>query len=219
MAVEVAAGAAGAAAAAAGASDMLRPASIYRRFVASTRGVAAIEFAMILPVMLILLLASFDGGRAIAIYMKVRSATYTLGAITNQYSTIHDTDMQAILGASSVVLAPYSSSPIVAVISEVSISAAKATTASVVWSNTLNGTVISYSGLAVGSTVTLPTSLNTTNNNACNTYTSGSCNLIYAQVSYTYTPSFGYFAKGGITLSDSLFVSPRSSASITRTSP
>ena len=33
-----------------------------RRFLASTRGVAAIEFAMILPVLATLLLATFDGG-------------------------------------------------------------------------------------------------------------------------------------------------------------
>ena len=41
--------------------------SVYRRFIASTRGVAAIEFAMILPVMLILLLATFDAGNGIAV--------------------------------------------------------------------------------------------------------------------------------------------------------
>ncbi len=37
---------------------------LYNRFAASTRGVAAIEFAMILPVLATLFLATFDGGRA-----------------------------------------------------------------------------------------------------------------------------------------------------------
>ena len=60
---------------------------LYRRFIASTRGVVAIEFAAILPVLLIILLATFDGGRAIVVYMKVRSATYVLASVTNQYST------------------------------------------------------------------------------------------------------------------------------------
>jgi Flp pilus assembly protein TadG len=58
--------------------------STYRRFVDSTRAVAAIEFAMIMPVLAVLFLGSFDGGRAIAIYMKVRSMTYAVDAITNQ---------------------------------------------------------------------------------------------------------------------------------------
>jgi Flp pilus assembly protein TadG len=77
---------------------MKRRPGICRRFAAADRGVAAIEFAIILPVLLIMLLATFDAGRAIAIYMKVRSATYTLAAITNQYSMsapIQSADMQA----------------------------------------------------------------------------------------------------------------------------
>jgi Flp pilus assembly protein TadG len=184
------------------------PVSAYHRFIASTRGVAAIEFAMILPVLLILLLATFDGGRAIAVYMKVHSATYTLAAITNQYSTnspIQSADMTAITGATSAVLAPYSSSSIVVVISQVYIKASGQTTATVDWSATLNGTA-----LAVGSSVTLPATI-ASSTNTCGTYP---CYLIVSQVSYTYTPVFGYFGTGGITFSDSEYVTPRSSTCI-----
>jgi Flp pilus assembly protein TadG len=182
--------------------------SVYRRFIASTRGVAAIEFAMILPVILILLLATFDGGRAIAIYMKVRSATYILGAITNQYSTttpIQASDMQAITGATSAVLAPYSSSPIVVTISQISINSNAATAGTVNWSYSLNGTA-----LAQNSSATIPAGFLPLNTKSpCgSTYP---CYLLLASVSYSYTPSFGYFAKGGITLSDSVYVTPRSS--------
>jgi len=181
---------------------MPRLVSVYRRFVASTRGVAAIEFAMILPVMLILLLASFDGGRAIAVYMKVRSATYTLAAITNQYTTIQSTDMASIVGATSVVLAPFSSSPVVVTISQIKVSSASKATVS--WSYSLNGTALTQT-----SSVTLPAAL--FSNNSCGQYP---CYLIFGQVSYTYTPSFGYFGKGGIVLSDSIYVTPRSTMCI-----
>jgi len=187
---------------------MPRPVSVYRRFIASTRGVAAIEFAMILPVMLILLLATFDAGSAIAVYMKVRSATYILAAITNQYSTttpIQSTDMTAITGATSAVLAPYSSLPVVVVISQLSISAGGKTTATVDWSATLNGTA-----RAVASSVSLPAAI-ASSTNTCGTYP---CYLILGEVSYTYTPVFGYFAKGGIALSDSVYATPRSSICI-----
>lgn len=179
--------------------------SPYRRFVASTRGVVAIEFAAILPVLLVMLLATFDGGNAIAVYMKVRAAAYTLASVTNTYSTavpISSGAMTTITGASAQVLAPYTGSPVV-VISELSISAAKAATGTVRWSATLNGTA-----LAAGSTVTLPSSLNTANNNTCNAYP---CYLILANVSYTYTPLFGYFAVGGIALSDTVYATPRAS--------
>ena len=116
---------------------MRRLTRLYRRFHVSTRGVVAIEFAVILPVLVIMLLATFDGGNAIAVYMKVRSATYVLASITNQYSTaipIQSSNMTGIMNATTAVLAPYSSTPVVAVISELTISAAKATTAKVRWS-------------------------------------------------------------------------------------
>jgi len=184
---------------------MAAPLRPYRRFVASTRGVVAVEFAAILPVLLILLLATFDGGNTIAVYMKVRAAAYTLAAVTNTYSTavpISSSEMSDITGAAAQVLAPYSGSPVV-VVSELSVSAAKTTTGTVRWSATLNGTALS-----AGSSVTLPSTLNTANNNTCNTYP---CYLILAQVSYTYTPLFTYFSKSGITLSDTVYATPRSS--------
>jgi Flp pilus assembly protein TadG len=170
--------------------------NIFRRFIASTRGVAAIEFAMILPVLMTLFLASFDGGRAIAVYMKVRAATYALDAITNQYTTIQSTDMTAILGATAVVLAPYSSSPVTVTISQLALN--NKGKAKVSWSATLNGTA-----RKVGSSVTVPAALATP-----------SSYLILGEVSYKYTPLFGYFSSTPITLSDSLYVTPRSSACV-----
>jgi Flp pilus assembly protein TadG len=166
-------------------------ANILRRFHDSTRGVAAIEFAMILPVLATIFLAAFDGGRAIAVYMKVRAATYSLAAITNQYSTIQSTDMTSITGATSVIMAPYSNTPIVITISQIAISSKGVATVS--WSYSQGGTALSQ-----GSTVTVPTNLAVKS-----TY------LIFAQVSYTFSPVFGYFGSGGITFSDNLYVTPR----------
>lgn len=184
---------------------MRRLIRLYRRFIVSTRGVVAIEFAAILPVLLIMLLATFDGGNAIVAYMKVRAATYVLASITNQYSTavpIQSSNMTGIMSATTAVLAPYSSTPLAAVISELTISATKATTAKVRWSATQNGTA-----LAAGSSVTLPTGISASTN-TCGKYP---CYLILAKVTYTYTPLFGYFASGGITLSDTVYATPRSS--------
>ena len=178
-------------------------ANIYWRLIISTRGVAAIEFAMIMPVLMILLLAAFDGGRAIVIYMKVRSATYTVAAITNQYTTIQSSDMTSIVGAPSVVLAPDSSTPATVVISQIKISTGG--TAKVGWSYALNGTALTQ-----GSTATIPAGL-VASGNTCGTYP---CYLILGQVSYTYSPLFGFFGKGGINLADSIYVTPRSSACI-----
>jgi Flp pilus assembly protein TadG len=181
--------------------------STYARFIGSTRATAAIEFAAVLPVLLILFLASYDAANAITVYMKVRSATYTLAAITNQYGTgtnsqISTTTMTAITAATGAVLAPYSSTPTVVVISQ--IKATSNTQAKVSWSYSVNGTALTQ-----GASFTLPTNLA---NNACgagNYSSSSPCYFILASVSYTYTPTFGYFIKNAITLSDSLYMTPR----------
>ena len=159
---------------------------------------------MIMPVLAIIFLATFDGGRALAVYMKVRSATFTLAAITNQYSTIQSTDMTSIVGATSAVLAPYSSTPTVVTISQLSM--ANTGKATVSWSYSLNGTA-----RAQGATVVIPTNLQPANNTTCGSYP---CYLIFAEVSYTYTPMFGYFTVGTVALSDSLYATPRSSACV-----
>jgi Flp pilus assembly protein TadG len=172
---------------------MLHRIRILRRFGKSTRGIAAVEFAMILPVLATIFLASFDGGRAVATYMKVRAATFALAAITNQYSTIQSSDMTSITGATSVVMAPYPATPTnpVVTITQIAISAKGQATVS--WSYSQGGTA-----LAQGSSVTVPSNLAVKN-----TY------LIFAQVSYTFTPVFGFFGSGGITFSDNLYVTPR----------
>jgi Flp pilus assembly protein TadG len=182
---------------------MMRPRQqIWRRFARSTRGVAAVEFATVLPVLTLMFLASFDGGRAIAVYMKLRAASYALAAISNQYGVIKDADMSGIFTATSDVLAPYSTAPLGLTLSQVAVDANGNATIS--WSSTQGATA-----RAVGSSVTLPTNLNTP-----------SSYLLLSEVKYTYSPLFGYFNNGaGISLSDSLYVTPRSTASIARTSP
>jgi Flp pilus assembly protein TadG len=160
---------------------------------ASTRGVAAIEFAMIAPVMAVLFLGSFDGGRAIAIYMKVRASTYALAAISNQYLTIDSTIMPGIIQATSAIMAPYQTSLTNPVITITQITISSTGTATVSWSYSQGGTAHTQ-----GAPITIPTALKTKN-----TY------LIFAEVSYKFTPMFGYFTAAPITFSDNLYVTPR----------
>jgi Flp pilus assembly protein TadG len=204
---------------------MRGPIGGYRRFLASTRGLAAIEFGLVFPMLLVMLLASIDAGRAIAIYMKVRAAAYALDAMANQYPIIQDTDMQNIEGAAAAVLAPYASGPVGLRISQIEITTGGPVVA---WSDGLNMTPYAknYGGVSV------PANLAGTSapNNACpasppsaNLYTTGNvngkgCYLLFAEVQYTYTPMFGQFITGSITLSDKLFVTPRNSTCVVRNS-
>ena len=172
---------------------MRRLSSTCRFFAAAKQGVAAVEFALILPILVVMLLATFDGGRAIAAYMKMRAATYSLASITNQYSTIQSVDMTAILGATSVVMAPYSSGSPAVKISQIKINSSGVS--KIEWSAAQNATA-----RTVNSTISPPSAM----------VVNGSY-LILAEVSYTYVPVFGFFGtSSGITFSDSLYVTPRS---------
>ena len=186
---------------------MLRRSCIYPRFFASTRGVAAIEFSFLFPVLLILLLAGIDGGRAVAISMKVRSAAYAVDAMANQYSSIDDNNMTSILQATSKVLAPYPNGPVAVTLTQIKIAAGGAATVS--WSDTLNGTAHSPGS------ITIPPQLALTGapNNACANYP---CYVLLGEVTYTYTPMFGNFITGPINLADKVYVTPRNVICIKR---
>ena len=179
---------------------MSRKANMFRRFIASRHAVAGIEFGMVLPLLLMLLLGFYDAGTAVSIYTKTRYATAALAQMTNTYNDtnapIHDSDMALILQATAAILAPYSATPATSNVTQIAISSTGSATVS--WST----------NLAVGSSYSLPSGL-----------AIPSSYLIYASVSYTFTPAFSYFVSGPITLSDSLYTSPRNSASVTRTSP
>jgi hypothetical protein len=109
-------------------------------------------------------------------------------------------DLQAVTGATSIVLAPYSSAPSVVTVSQIKIDSNNNATVS--WSYSLNGIA-----RAQGSAVTVPPQILT----AVGSPAAGSYSyLILSEVSYAYAPMFGYFITGQLTLSDSLLVTPRS---------
>lgn len=179
----------------------------YRRFIRSTRGVAAIEFAIVAPLLVLMLVETFDIGNAIAVYMKVRAATFALASIANQYSTgtsgIQTSDMTAITGSTTAILAPYSSTPTTVKITQIKMTSASH--ARVSWSYALNGTAYSQ-----GSNWTrLPSQLKSTN--ACNSYP---CYLVFAEVSYAYRPVLFSSITNSLNMSDSIYVTPRSSACV-----
>jgi Flp pilus assembly protein TadG len=169
------------------------------RFIGDCRGVSAIEFALLLPVMLTLYLGSVEASQGVAADRKVKLIAHALADLSSQYTDITSADMSNILNAGTAIIAPYPTTNLKEVVSEISINAQGVGT--VVWSNTLNGTA-----LTVGETVNVPPSLAVPN-----TY------LVFAQVQYSYNPTYGYVMTGTLTLSDQSFMRPRESNSIPQT--
>jgi len=92
--------------------NMPSPPSCVRRFGADTHAASAVEFALILPIMLLLLLATVDIARAIDIKTKLTILSRTISDFVTQGQTITPANLADIVRASKSVMYPYSDSSI-----------------------------------------------------------------------------------------------------------
>lgn len=171
-----------------------------KRFPAAEHGIAAVEFALVLPFMALLYLGGFEVMEEISANRQVSLTASTVAEIVSQYSTISASQtMPGILAASTSVLTPFSSSNAVVTVTCITVdSTGKATVA---WSQAMNGT-----GRIAGSTVTLPAALDVPNTT-----------VILGETSYAYTPTIDFLHRNTMTLSSSIYMLPRQPGTITLT--
>jgi Flp pilus assembly protein TadG len=156
------------------------------------RGVSAVEFALLAPMMIGLYLGCVEISQGVSADRKVSLVSAALANLSAQVSTISTTDMTNILDASSAIISPYSASLLKMTVTCLKIDANKNVT--VKWSVTRGGT-------ANSGTMSIPSALAVANTQ-----------LLFAQASYAYTPTVGYTISGTLTLSDQMYMSPRITA-------
>jgi Flp pilus assembly protein TadG len=182
------------------------------------RGIAATEFAVIVPVMLVMFLGTVAISSGLAISRKVTLIARTASDLTSQSITVADTDITNFFTASYAILLPYSSAPNFApaniTISELYVDP-NTLAARVQWSRlgTITPpatagnppTVVLGTGHAVSSNITIPSQLQVPG-----TY------LLYSEASQLYTPAVGSNIMGtaGVTLRDFAFTRPRQSSCV-----
>ena len=177
------------------------------------RGVAALEFAIIAPVMLVMFLGTVDFSAGIAVNRKVTLIARTLADLPSQSAAqaITDTNLQNAFTASILIAKPYSQTPVKAAVSEIYVDSNQKAT--IQWSK----------AAVVGSGATVAT-LTTSSRNAGDVVTTivppklliKQTYLILSEVSYLYTPLTGYvMTKTGVTLSDVAYTRPRQFACLT----
>lgn len=169
------------------------------RLAADERGVSAVEFALLLPLMLSLYLGAVELSQGIGADRKVTLTARTISDLVSQVSTINNADMTNSLTAAGAVMAPYPVANLKVTVSSVKIDANGQAT--VEWSDTLNGTARSK-----GSTITQPAALNIANSF-----------IVLSEVQYSYTPVVGYMISGTLTLKDHIYMRPRLSDEVKRT--
>jgi Flp pilus assembly protein TadG len=164
-------------------------------------GLAAVEFAFILPLMLVMFFGTVEFSSGIAIDRQVTLFARALSDMTSQNLSVSDAQLDTFFTAGSAIMAPYPTGlpnpyppgPQYATITELYVDPSTLV-ARVQWS-------VGSAPLAVHSTVAIPTALQ-----VAGTY------LIFSQANYLYVPTIGYvMAKGGINLSDVAYTRPRQS--------
>jgi Flp pilus assembly protein TadG len=165
-----------------------------RSFARDRDAVSAVEFAIVLPFMLLLYIGGVELGDGLQVQFKVTETARTVTDLASQYINIESSDMSNILGAASTVVTPYSASSLIMTVSQVKVTS-NATTGTVSWSCSLNGTA-----RTVGASVTLPSNLQKP---------SSAIYLILGEVTYPYTPQIGYVITGTINMYESAYFYPR----------
>jgi len=174
-----------------------------RRFAADQHGVSAVEFAILLPLMLTLYFGGVQLADAVSADRKNTEVAHTVGDLVAAVSNVNTSDVTDVWRADQWVAYPYNSSNLVAIVTSVCVD--KNGRATVSWSQSSDS---NHSALSNGASVTLPTAL--TNNT-----TGASISYIWGKSTYTYRPTIGYAITGTIRMTDQFYLGPRQSCSVT----
>jgi len=169
-----------------------------------TKGVSAVEFAMIIPLMFVMFFGMLDLSNGFAVDRKISQISQGIADLASRYTTLAETDVTNFFIIADAMLTPYDKTQLKATISQVYIDPSTKT-AKVVWSR-------GDEKKNVGTVVTVPTNLivkDAAGNYLPNQY------LILGEANYKYVPTIGWVVpKGGLTLTDSMYTRPRQTSCV-----
>ena len=188
----------------------------------SGRGNAAVEFAVIVPVMLVMFFGTVELSSGVAVDRKTTLVARTLSDLTSQLANqsaasvtapdITDGYIQNVFTSAIAILQPYQAVPATAMVSEIYVD--KNQKATIQWSKAATYT-------AGATQATLGTSSRNPNDVVTSIVPSQllvkQTYLILSEVNYTYTPAVGYVMKVPITLKDTAYTRPRQFSCLTYT--
>jgi Flp pilus assembly protein TadG len=180
-------------------------AAAYRQ-AADQGGAAAVEFAMLLPIMITLFFGVVESSLALLCRADVSVMASTAADLVSQASTTSTADISNVYAAAGTLLYPYysggaSGKPTIRLTSVVydSTSATPTTTGKVAWTCTQAGTgTLSPASRTVGGSVTFNQALMTTNGS-----------VVMAEIAYSYASPTTKVITGAINMTNNFYTKPR----------
>ena len=168
------------------------------------RGIAAVEFAMIAPLMIVMFLGMIDVSMGVGVDRKVTIVSQAMSDLASRYTTVTDNEMTNFFSIGDAMLAPYPTSDLSVTITQIYLDPNDSGKGKVQWSK-------GDASRTAGSSVTVPDGLIGKSGTTvlANQY------LILSEVSYLYKPIIGYVVpKAGISLSEKSYTRPRQSVCV-----
>jgi Flp pilus assembly protein TadG len=187
-----------------------------RRWIGSDEGVAAVEFALIVPIMAVMFIGAVELSQAITADRRVTQIASSTADLVARFSPpnggangIPQTEIADIMKVGGYIMAPYDTKPLKIILRSVSSSPTSATNTKQAWICTYTAAGNSLSCSCTNTAYSLPANLVTTLDS-----------VIVSEVTYNYKPLvFDYFLKsmgsgggpaGTHLMKDMAYLKPRS---------
>lgn len=165
------------------------------------KGVAAVEFAMVVPIMFLLFVGSVEFSQAITVDRRVTQVASSTADLIARERSITTSDVNGVMDIVDHLMSPYDPSLLKLTLINVYSSMSSAADTKVCWAYNHNGGVNNYSQ---EQTYTLPTGILEAGNS-----------VIVTEVRYNYEPLiFRYFITSTFPLEEKFFLKPRLSKSV-----
>lgn len=171
----------------------------FKRMLRDKRGLAALEFALIAPMMVVVLFGSIELTELLATNRRAENTAASIADVTSRDTVITNAELSDLWAAAGVLMYPNSATPMRMRVTSVQIQTP--TEAKVLWSEGHNG----YAPRAAGSAFGLPDGLMVPGTS-----------VIVAETTYRYNPPVGVFLDIAFDLKHIEYRRPRIADPVTR---
>ncbi|RYC28837.1 pilus assembly protein [Lichenibacterium minor] len=170
-----------------------------RRFLRDRHGVVAIEFAMLVPVTILLLFGGFEVTRMVRASLRLNDVAQTVADLVAQQTTVTAASMANFCTGGGLVMTPFSATNLDATVASVTYSSASSSRV-LDWQDTTCGS---------GSAITSPTTL------AASYTPNAKDSVVIVQAVYPYVPVVTTLFTTSFTMTRTAYARPRSGTTVT----